>query len=65
MQTYLFGQTLFFRGFCEADRIWGTWQDAADGHGGFQIWPVPADGLAAAGTPQPHANTTPASLHGR
>lgn len=40
VQTYLFGDTHFCRGFCEANRIWGTWQDAAEGHGGFQIWPL-------------------------
>jgi hypothetical protein len=40
VQTYLFGDTLFCRGFCDADKIWGTWQDAADGHGRFQIWPL-------------------------
>ena len=38
-QTYPFGGTLVFRGFVEADRIWGTWRDAEDRHGGFQIWP--------------------------
>lgn len=41
VQTYLFGRTVFCRGFCDAGRIWGTWQDAAEGHGGFQIWPLP------------------------
>ncbi len=41
VQTYLFGNTVFCRGFCDAGRIWGTWQDAAEGHGGFQIWPLP------------------------
>ncbi|HSH14382.1 MAG TPA: hypothetical protein VLD18_00010, partial [Verrucomicrobiae bacterium] len=41
VQTYLFGSTVFCRGFCDAGRIWGTWQDAAEGHGGFQIWPLP------------------------
>lgn len=40
VQTYLFGSTLFCRGFCDEDRIWGTWQDATEGHGGFQIWPL-------------------------
>lgn len=42
VQTYLHGSTLSCRGFCEANRIWGTWQDATEGHGGFQIWPLPA-----------------------
>lgn len=42
VQTYLFGQTLFYRGFCERGRIWGTWQDGDNGHGGFQIWPLTA-----------------------
>lgn len=40
VQTYLFGSTLFCRGFCDEHRIWGTWQDATEGHGGFQIWPL-------------------------
>ncbi len=53
VQTYLFGSTLFCRGFCDADRIWGTWQDATEGHGGFQIWPLPAanDPATPNGTP--------------
>jgi len=50
VQTYLFGSTLFCRGFCENDRIWGTWQDATEGHGGFQIWPLPG---TDEGTDQP------------
>jgi hypothetical protein len=40
VQTYLSGEAIFCRGFCDANRIWGTWQDAAEGHGGFQIWPL-------------------------
>lgn len=40
VQTYLFGDTLFCRGFFDRKWIWGTWQDATDGHGGFQIWPL-------------------------
>ena len=54
VQTYLFGNTLFCRGFCDANRIWGTWQDASEGHGGFQIWPLPAiQGKALAASPHP------------
>jgi hypothetical protein len=48
VQTHLFGSTLFCRGFCDAGRIWGTWQDAGEGHGGFQIWPLPVSGSAPA-----------------
>lgn len=50
VQTYLFGSTLFCRGFCDANRIWGTWQDATEGHGGFQIWPLPAANAPAGQT---------------
>jgi hypothetical protein len=48
VQTYLFGDTLFCRGFCEDDRIWGTWQNATEGHGGFQIWPLAPTGPTVA-----------------
>lgn len=40
VQTYLFGDTLFCRGFSDASAIWGTWQNSRDGHGGFKIWPL-------------------------
>lgn len=40
IQTYLFGETLFYRGFLENNRIWGTWQNANEFHGGFHIWPA-------------------------
>lgn len=57
VQTYLFGNTLFCRGFCDANRIWGTWQDASEGHGGFHIWPLPAtQGQALASSAHPRVS---------
>jgi hypothetical protein len=41
VQTYLFGTTVFYRGFCENKRIWGTWKSANERHGGFEIRPAP------------------------
>ena len=40
VQTYLFGDTIFYRGICEPDRIWGTWTAADERHGGFEIRPT-------------------------
>ena len=37
VQTYVFGTTVFYRGFCENRRIWGTWKGSDEEHGGFQI----------------------------
>lgn len=61
VQTHLFGHTLYCRGFCDADRIWGTWQDAGEGHGGFQIWPLPARERTDTPVSRDTAATSPAS----
>ncbi len=39
VQTYLHGPTRYCRGFSDEGRIWGTWRDESNDHGGFQIWP--------------------------
>jgi len=44
VQTYLFGTTVFYRGFCENKRIWGTWKGTNERHGGFEIRPANAPG---------------------
>ena len=59
VQTYPSGDTVLCRGFCEEDRIWGTWQDATDGHGGFQIQPLPAAPEAPAIPPVPASAASP------
>ena len=40
VQTYVSGVALFYRGFCDAATLWGTWHDTAERHGGFRIWPL-------------------------
>lgn len=56
VQTYLFGDTLFCRGFSDSAAIWGTWQNSRDGHGGFKIWPLTEPENAPVPTP---AGVTP------
>jgi hypothetical protein len=40
VQTYLFGTTVFYRGFYENKRIWGIWKTTDELHGGFEIRPA-------------------------
>jgi hypothetical protein len=38
-KTYPGSHDVFYRGFREGKGIWGTWEIANLGHGGFHIWP--------------------------
>jgi hypothetical protein len=38
-KTYPGSHDVYYRGFREGKGIWGTWEIAVLGHGGFHIWP--------------------------
>jgi hypothetical protein len=44
MKTYVAAHDVFYKGFREGKGIWGTWEIGNRWRGGFQIWPVGADG---------------------
>ena len=44
-KTYPRSHDVFYTGFREGKGIWGTWEIANYGRGGFHIWPVGSDGV--------------------
>jgi hypothetical protein len=45
-KTYPGSHDVAYRGFREGKGIWGLWEIAGCGGGGFHIWPLGADGVA-------------------
>ncbi|EDY17051.1 hypothetical protein CfE428DRAFT_5396 [Chthoniobacter flavus Ellin428] len=43
-KTYVAAHNVFYQGFREGKGIWGTWEIRPTVKGGFQLWPLGADG---------------------
>ena len=43
-KTYVGRHSIYYRGFGESSRIWGTWELGEDWTGGFKIWPRASGG---------------------
>jgi len=42
-KTYVGRHSVYYRGFGEPNRIWGTWELGEEWTGGFKIWPRASD----------------------